>query len=99
MQYVCTNRAVLAAIGTNLLSCRLLYAAKRADENTSLSDDVWLCCDRLTVPKYLMCIFITCGGEDSHSSVTQLQEDNKGAVGSVLSGIHMAIIFAACKLN
>lgn len=60
-----------------------------------------MCGCGLTVLKYLMCVFITCGwdGGDSHSSVTQLQEDNKGAVALVLSGIHIAIIFAAYKLN
>lgn len=66
MQYVCTNRAVLAAIGTNLPSCHLLCAAKTTDEKSTQHafalTDVWLCCDRLTAPKYLMCIFITCGG-------------------------------------
>lgn len=46
-----------------------------------------------------MCVFVTCEGRGGRSSVTQLQEDNKGAVALVLSGIHMAIIFAAHKLN
>lgn len=82
-----------------------LYAAKRADEKLTQHGfaltDVWLWADRTQVSHVCLYYMWVGGGteRDSHSSVTQLREDNKGAVALVLSGIHIAIIFAAYKLN